>query len=583
MAQEQTTSDIEKMRHSFAHVLAMAVLEIFPDVKLGIGPAIDNGFYYDFDLSRKLTAEDIPEIEEHMKKIISQDLQFQQIFLPREEAIDSLNQRGQVYKTELLNEIPDEEVSFYKTGEDFIDMCRGPHVNSTKDLKAFKIMSIAGAYWRGDEKRPQLQRIYGAAFNTQKELDEHLELLEELKKRDHRKLGKELQLFTTDPEAGQGLIMWLPKGAQIRRLMEDFQYKEQVALGYHHVYSPHIANIQLYKRSGHWDHYRDDMYSSMIIDDDEYVLKPMNCPHHIKMYASDLRSYRDLPYKIAEFATVYRYEKSGEISGLSRTRGFTQDDAHIFCSEDQIREEVKEAIQLTQKLLEAYGFDNYRVRLSLHDPEKKEKYIDKPELWERAEQELKDTLADLKMTYVEGTGEAAFYGPKVDFLVKDALGREEQCGTVQLDFNLPERFEISYTDEEGKQQVPVLIHRAPLGSFERFFSRMIEHTNGAFPVWLSPTQVVIIPINDTHADYAAEVKKKLNAKDIRVNIDSRTETMQAKIRDAELDRIPYMLIVGDKEVTNKGVSVRPRHGNDLGLMNMDEFVTRITNEIKDYH
>lgn len=578
--QQQNISEIEKMRHSFAHVLAQATTRLFPEAKLGIGPAIENGFYYDFDLQIKLTPEDLPKIEKEMKKIIDDEIPFQQVILSREEAMDALHQKGQIYKTELLNEIPDEEVSFYKTSEDFIDLCRGPHVDHTGKLKAFKLMSIAGAYWRGDEKRPQMQRVYGIAFKTQKDLKEHLKNLVEMKKRDHRKLGKELELYMIDETAGQGLVMWLPKGALIRKIIQDFEYEEQIKLGYQHVITPHIANIDLYKESGHWDHYRDSMYSPMVIDNEKYVLRPMNCPHHVKIYQSKIRSYRELPIRLAEFATVYRYEKSGELSGLSRVRGFTQDDGHIFCSEDQIKDMVKETINLTIRLITSLGFHNYRVRLSFHDPKNKKKYLDMPKLWERAEKQLKEILEEMNINFDEGIGEAAFYGPKVDFMVKDVFGREEQCGTVQLDFNLPEKFDLKYIDSNGSEKRPVMIHRAPLGSFERFFSRVIEHYGGAFPVWLSPVQALIIPISEKFSTYAKSVAENLQKNNLRVDINQRDETLQAKIRDAELEKIPYMLVVGKKEKINRAVAVRPRFGQDLGMMKIDEFISRIKEEIE---
>jgi len=573
-------SEEEKMRHSLSHVLADAVLRIFPEAKLGIGPAIENGFYYDFDLPRKLNEEDLGKIETEMKKIIKEDLPITQVYFSRDEAMDILHQKGQLYKTELLSEITDEQISFFKTGNEFTDLCRGPHVKSTGKLKAFKLTSIAGAYWRGDEKRPQMQRIYGIGFKTEEDLNKHLENQLEMKKRDHRKLGKELELFLIDEMAGQGLIMWLPKGFIIRKEIENFEYQEQIKLGYQHVITPHIANVDLYKTSGHLEHYKDSMYPIMKIDEEEYVLRPMNCPHHIRIFASKIRSYRDLPYKIAEFATVYRYEKSGELSGLSRVRGFTQDDGHIFTTVEGIKEAVKETLDLTIRIFNALGFFNFNIRLSLRDPEdKRNKFINKPELWKKAENQLKEILEEDKHQYTEGIGEAAFYGPKIDFLVKDVFGREEQCGTIQLDFNLPERFKIKYTDEKGEQKTPVMIHRAPLGSFERFFSRLIENTGGAFPVWLAPVQARIIPISDKFNAYANLVKNKLEEKNIRVDIDSKAETLQSKIRESEVEKIPYMLVVGKKEQENNAVAVRPRSGTDLGLMKTEEFISRIIEEI----
>lgn len=578
--QHENLSDIEKMRHSASHVLAMAVLRKFPEAKLGIGPAIEDGFYYDFDLPRQLTQEDLAKIEKEMKQIIKDEIPIQQVVLPREEAIDALNQRGQLYKTELLAEIPDGEISFFKTGDEFSDLCRGPHIENTGKIGAIKLMSIAGAYWRGDEKRPQLQRIYGIAFKTKRELKEHLEKIEEMKQRDHRKLGKELELFELDEETGQGLPLWLPKGAKIRKLIEDFEYSEQEKRGYQHVYTPHIANIKIYKKSGHWDHYQDDMYSPIEIDKEQYILKPMNCPHHIKIYQTKKRSYRELPYRIAEFATVYRYEKSGELTGLSRVRGFTQDDGHIFCTQEQIKEEVKGTLDLIRTILKAIGFDNYRLNLSIRDPENSKKYIDKPKLWNKSETALREVLEEEKLPFTVEIGDAAFYGPKIDFMIKDAFGREEQCGTTQLDFNLPEKFKLTYTGEDGEDHTPVMIHRAPIGSFERIFSRLIEHHGGAFPLWLSPVQIMIIPITDKQVVYAELVKSKLESHGLRVSIDDRQEKMQAKIRDSQVEKIPYMIIVGEKEKNSKTVSVRPYGEVDLGMMKIEEFIDRACEEIE---
>ncbi|MDD3647107.1 MAG: threonine--tRNA ligase [Candidatus Dojkabacteria bacterium] len=586
MSQEENknrTSELEKMRHSLSHVLAHAVMRLHPDAKLGIGPAIEDGFYYDIDFPKKLTEEDLPKIEKEMRKIISEEYPIQQVILPRDEAMDMLHQQGQIYKTELLNEIPDEEISFYRTGDDFIDMCRGPHMEHTGRLGAFKLMNIAGAYWRGDEKRPQMQRIYGVGFKTEAELNKYLENQAELKKRDHRKLGRELELFMTDDKAGQGLILWLPKGAIIRKIIEDFEYGERVKLGYKPVYTPHIANLELFKQSGHWQHYRDSMYSPLEIDKEKYLLKPMNCPFHAKIYSRKIRSYRDLPIKYAESGTVYRYEKSGELSGLERVRGFTQDDAHVYMREDQIHTLVKETLEATIKLITALGFVNYQVRLSLwdtQDPKKRDKYIDKPNLWNKAERQLREVLEDMKIDHIEGIGEAAYYGPKIDFLVKDALGREEQCGTVQLDFNLPERFDLKYVDKGGKEKRPVMIHWAPLGSMERFFSRLIEHYGGAFPVWLSPVQVRIIPISEKFINYANLVREELMKNNLRVEVDEKDETLQAKIRDAEMEKVPYMLVVGKKEKETQAVAVRPRSGQDLGMMKLEEFLERVKDDIE---
>jgi threonyl-tRNA synthetase len=570
----------ERMRHSLAHVLAQAVLRVYPDAKLGIGPAIEDGFYYDFEFPMQIAQEDLEKLENEMKKIVEEEYPIKQIFIPRNEAMDMLHQHGQLYKTELLQEIPDEEVSFFKTGEEFSDMCRGPHVQHTGKIGAFKLTRLAGAYWRGDETRPQLQRIYGVAFKTQQELDKYFEDQEEMKNRDHRKVGKELKLFTVSEEVGSGLPIWLPNGSIIRKLIQDYIYSEQVKAGYVHIVTPHIGKVDLYKTSGHWDHYRENMYAPIVIDDEQFILKPMNCPHHIQVFTDEKRSYRELPMRVAEFGTVYRYEQSGELSGMSRVRGFTIDDAHIFCTPEQVQQEFVNAIELALKVLKGLGLRDYRMEISLRDPEDKKKYTGDDKLWSRAEKGIKDAVNQLGLVAREIPGEAAFYGPKLDFKFKDVFGREHQLSTIQLDFNLPERFDLKFTDEKGNEQRPVMIHRALLGSFERFFSIFIEHYGGAFPVWIAPVQAMIIPISENFEIYAKQVKEELAKKGIRVEIDRRSETMQAKIRDAQIQKVPFMLIVGEKEQKNEAVAVRPRSGQDLGMIKLADFKKDLLKKIK---
>ncbi|MBN1915520.1 threonine--tRNA ligase [Candidatus Dojkabacteria bacterium] len=575
------TSYEEKMRHSAAHILAAAVLRIYPEAKLGIGPAVENGFYYDFEFPKQITPEDLPAIEREMKSIVEEELPITQTFIPREQAMDMLHMRGQIYKTELLQEIPDETISFFKTGEEFSDLCRGPHVKHTGKIGAFKLTHIAGAYWRGDETRPQLQRIYGLAFKTQKKLDDFVEMQEEMKLRDHRKLGKELELFTVSDMIGAGLPIWLPKGATIRKVIQDFLYKEQESAGYQHIIAPHIGKVDLYKTSGHWDYYKDNMYSPIKIDEEEFILKPMNCPHHIQAYDVKKRSYRELPLRLAEFGTVYRYEQSGELSGMSRVRGFTIDDAHIFCEPEQVQSEFVASIKLALKVLRALGLSDYRLEISLRDPENKKKYSGNDDLWDRAEKAIKDSVKVLGLVAREMEGEAAFYGPKLDFKFKDVFGREHQLSTVQLDFNLPEKFKLTYINKKGIEERPVMVHRALLGSFERFFSIFIEHYGGAFPLWLAPVQAEIIPISENFMVYAKKVKKMLEEAGIRSEIDDRDETMQSKIRDAQLQKVPYMLVIGEKEEKNEGVAVRPRAGQDQGMVKLAEFIRDASKKIED--
>jgi threonyl-tRNA synthetase len=571
---------IQRMRHSAAHVMAEAVQEIFPDAKFAIGPAIEDGFYYDFDLPRALTPEDLPEIESRMKRIIAGNFPFLRDRWPREKALDYFRDKGQVYKVEIIENLPDEEVGIYQQSK-FLDLCRGPHVEHTGQIGPVKLMRVAGAYWRGDERRPMLQRIYGTAWFDQEELDQYLWRLEEAQKRDHRKLGRDLKLFFLSDDVCAGVPMFLPRGEMIRHLMEDYVRQTQEKYGYQHVWTSHLGKVRLYKTSKHWFTYRENMFPMMqgeqeLGEDDAYVLKPMNCPHHITMYKSQMHSYRELPVRYAEFATLYRYEKAGTLTGLARVRSLTQDDAHVFLRPDQIQQEFNSAVNLTLEVFETYGLTDYRVRLSLRDPQKKEEYVGHDDVWEMAESVLRSAVESKGLPYEIGIGEAAFYGPKVDFMVRDALGREWQCSTVQLDFIQPENFELEYIGEDGQPHRPVMIHRAVTGSTERFMAMLIEHFAGALPVWLSPVQAMIIPISDRHHEYASKVFDSLKAAGIRAELDIRGERMNAKIRDAQLQKIPYMLVVGDKEATADAVSVRLRTNVDLKSMPLSQFLERIT-------
>ncbi|MFC1990535.1 threonine--tRNA ligase [Chloroflexota bacterium] len=563
---------LETMRHSAAHVMAEAVLSVFPDAKFGIGPAIEDGFYYDFDLPRSLTLDDIPVIENKMSEIIASDLPFIRKEMAKEEA-----QRlfvPQPYKLELLAEIPDDKVSVYQQGS-FVDLCRGPHVSSSGEIKAFKLISIAGAYWRGDEHRPMLQRIYGVAFDTKDALADYLQKLEEAAKRDHRKLGKELDLFSIHEEAGPGLVHWHPRGATIRRIIEDFWKDEHIKRGYDIVYTPHIAKVDLWKTSGHWEFYRENLYSPMNIDEQLYIVKPMNCLGHILMYKTKLHSYRELPLRYAELGTVYRYERSGVLHGLARVRGFTQDDAHIFCRFDQLEEEVTQVLNLALFMIDIFGFTNYKVMLSTRP----EKYAGVLEDWEKATDTLQKALARSRIDYEVDPGEGVFYGPKIDIKFEDAIGRAWQGPTIQVDFNLPQRFDVNYIGEDGKEHLVVMVHRTVLGSMERFLASLIEHYGGAFPVWLAPVQAKIIPVADRHLDYAYEMETKLKAESIRAEVDARSERVNQKIRQAQLEKTPYMLIVGDKEIANSTVSIRLRSGEQLNDQPLDSFKETIKTAI----
>ena len=559
---------LEIMRHSASHIMAEAVEALFPGVKFGIGPAIEDGFYYDFDLPRPLTMDDLPAIEAKMKEIVAAGLKFERKEVSAKEALKLF--AGQPYKIELINDLGADKVSLYTQGK-FTDLCRGPHVKSSKDVKAFKLTSVAGAYWHGDEKRPMLQRIYGVAFDNQKELDEYIARIAEAAKRDHRKLGKELDLFSLHEEAGPGLVYWHPKGATVRQLIEDFWKTEHRRRGYDIVYSPHIAKVHLWETSGHWNFYRENMYSPMEIDEVEYVVKPMNCPFHILIYKTQLRSYRQLPLRYAELGTVYRYERSGVLHGLARVRGFTQDDAHIFCTPDQIEAEVTDVVELARFMMQTFGFEKYEMMLSTRP----EKYAGELERWDMATDALRNVLENLHIDYKVDPGEGVFYGPKIDVKLKDALGRLWQGPTIQVDFNLPERFDVNYVAEDGQEHQVVMIHRTVLGSMERFFACLTEHYAGAFPLWLAPVQVVLIPIADRHTDYARKLFKDMRAKDVRVQLDDRSERMNLKIREAQLNKTPYMLVIGDKEIEKVTMSVRSRSGEDLGSLSYTDFMSRM--------
>jgi len=569
---------LEVMRHSAAHVMAEAVQSIFPDVRFGIGPAIESGFYYDFDLPRSLTPDDLSLIEAKMSEIIASNVPFVAEEVTKEEARRLF--AAQPYKLELIDEIPDEKVSLYRQGS-FVDLCRGPHVSSTGEIKAFKLVSIAGAYWRGDEHLPMLQRIYGIAFDTEEALAEHLKNLEEAARRDHRKLGVELDLFSIHEEAGPGLVHWHPKGAVIRRVIEDFWRDEHIKRGYDILYTPHISKSDLWKTSGHWEFYRDSMYSPMEMEGQEYVLKPMNCLGHILIYKTRLRSYRELPLRWAELGTVYRYERSGVLHGLSRVRGFTQDDAHIFCRFDQLEDEVVGVLDLARFMMETFGFTSYRVFLATRP----EKYAGASEVWEEATETLRQALTRLEIDYDIDPGGGVFYGPKIDIKLEDALGRAWQGPTIQVDFNLPQRFDVTYVGEDGQEHPVAMVHRTVLGAMERFLASLIEHYGGAFPVWLAPVQVMVIPVADRHLDYARKLEAELSSEGVRIKVDARSERVNLKVRQAQLDKIPYILVVGDKEVAAATVSVRLRSSEQLSSQSFDSFKetvrVAIANRVKD--
>ncbi|WP_374109813.1 threonine--tRNA ligase [Priestia aryabhattai] len=572
---------LEIMRHSTAHLMAQAIKRLYKDAKvqLGVGPVIENGFYYDIDMEDSITPEDLGKIEKEMKKIVNSNIEIERKEVSREEAIQLYKEVGDELKLELIDAIPaGEKVTIYQQGE-FFDLCRGVHVPSTGKIKEFKLLSVAGAYWRGDSDNQMLQRIYGTAFFTKADLDEHLRLLEEAKERDHRKLGKELNLFTNSQKVGQGLPLWLPKGATIRRIIERYIVDKEVSLGYQHVYTPVLGSVELYKTSGHWEHYQDDMFPAMEMDNEDLVLRPMNCPHHMMVYKQGIHSYRELPIRIAELGTMHRYEMSGALSGLQRVRGMTLNDAHIFVRPDQIKEEFIRVVRLVEAVYKDFGFENYSFRLSYRDPEDTEKYFDDDAMWEKAQSMLKDAMDELDLDYYEVEGEAAFYGPKLDVQVKTALGKEETLSTVQLDFLLPERFDLTYVGEDGKQHRPVVIHRGVVSTMERFVAFLIEEYKGAFPTWLAPVQVQVIPVSPTvHLEYAKEVQEQLQLAGIRVELDSRDEKIGYKIREAQMQKIPYMLVVGDKEVEDKAVNVRKYGEQDSETVNFQAFLQNVKAE-----
>ncbi|MBN2577936.1 MAG: threonine--tRNA ligase [Pirellulales bacterium] len=575
---------LDVMRHSCAHVMARAVMRLFPDVQLAFGPTIENGYYYDFDLEHPISEEDFPKIEAEMARIVKEDEAFERVEMDHAEAVQFFGELRQRLKVEHLEDgLKDQrQVSFYRQGE-FIDLCRGPHVPRSGLIGAFKLLSVAGAYWKGDATKQQLQRLYGTAFFSKDDLEKHLKQLEEAKRRDHRLLGRQLQLFLIDPAVGSGLVFWLPKGAVVRRELENFLYNELIKRGYQPVYTPVIGNVHLYETSGHYPYYKDVQFPPIeMADGERYLLRPMNCPHHITIYQSQPRSYRDLPLRLAEFGTVHRFEQSGELTGMTRVRGFTQDDAHIFCTEEQVADEFRGCIEMTQHVLKTLGLDEYRVRLGLRDPQET-KYVGDPAVWEKAEAALIGVCStmDLPQLKIE-RGEAAFYGPKADFVVTDCIGREWQLGTVQLDYNLPspQRFGLEYIGPDNAPHQPVMIHRAPFGSFERFTGVLIEHFAGAFPLWLAPEQVRVMVVSQKAEDYGREVQRRLAAAGLRVSGDYRAEKIGAKIRDAQLELIPYMFVLGAREAAEGKVAVRDRLAGDLGAMPLEEAVDKLQAEIQ---
>ncbi|MBE6336331.1 MAG: threonine--tRNA ligase [Lentimicrobiaceae bacterium] len=569
--------------HSSAHLMAEAIEQLYTGVKFGIGPSIENGFYYDVDFGTNvITEEDLAKIEKRMMELASQKQAFERVDVSKAEAMKHFTDKGDEYKQELISELEDGTITYYKTGT-FTDLCRGPHIPDTSCIKAIKLLSIAGAYWRGDEKRKQLTRIYGITFLKKKELEEYLVLLEEAKKRDHRKLGKELELFMFSEMVGKGLPMWLPKGTALRLRLQEFLTKIQKQYGYEQVMTPHIGNKQLYETSGHWDHYGHDSFQPITTPEEGevYLLKPMNCPHHCMIYKWQPRSYKDLPLRLAEFGTVYRYEQSGELHGLTRVRSFTQDDAHIFCRPDQVKDEFIRVMEIIEIIFKALKFDNFEAQISLRDPEDTEKYVGTDENWERAEAAIVEACKEKGLPAVVEYGEAAFYGPKLDFMVKDALGRRWQLGTIQVDYNLPERFDLTYIGSDNEKHRPVMVHRAPFGSMERFVAVLLEHCAGDFPLWLTPDQVMILPVSEKYHDYAEKLNELLKRNEIRTLIDMRSEKIGRKIRDAEMKKVPYMLIVGEKEMNENSVSVRKHGQGDLGSMSVEDFIAMIEKQVKE--
>ncbi|MFJ7683620.1 threonine--tRNA ligase [Peribacillus butanolivorans] len=571
---------LEVLRHSTAHLMAQAIKRLYKNAKFGVGPVIEGGFYYDMDLEESLTPEDLPLIEKEMKKIVNENLEIARIEVSRDEAISRFKEIGDEYKLELIDAIPaDQQVTIYEQGE-FFDLCRGIHVPSTGKIKEFKLLSVAGAYWRGDSKNKMLQRIYGTAFFKKEDLSEHLRFLEEAKERDHRKIGKELNLFMSSQKVGQGLPMWLPKGATIRRTIERYIVDKEERLGYDHVYTPVMGSVDLYKTSGHWDHYQDDMFPVMEMENEQMVLRPMNCPHHMMVYKNGIHSYRELPIRIAELGLMHRYEMSGALSGLQRVRGMTLNDAHIFVRPDQIKEEFKRVVNLVLEVYKDFDIKDYSFRLSYRDPQDKEKYFDDDAMWEKAQSMLKSAMDELGLDYFEAEGEAAFYGPKLDVQVRTALGKDETLSTVQLDFLLPERFDLNYVGEDGKQHRPVVIHRGVVSTMERFVAYLIEEYKGAFPTWLAPIQAQVIPVSpEVHLDYAKEVQEKLKAEGIRVDLDTRDEKIGYKIREAQMQKIPYMLVVGDNEAQEGSVNVRKYGEQKSETVAFEDFVSAIKAEV----
>jgi threonyl-tRNA synthetase len=567
--------------HSSAHLLAEALESLYPGIHLGIGPAIDQGFYYDIDFGdHAFSSDDFEWVEKKMQALASAGSPYERKEISKAQAIDYFAHKGDPYKLELLEGLEDGQITFYSQGQ-FTDLCRGPHLPDTSQIKAVKLLNTAGAYWRGNEKNKQLTRIYGVSFPTAKELEQHLHLLEEARKRDHRKLGRELELFTFSEKVGMGLPLWLPKGAMVREVLEQFLRRQQVRAGYVQVVTPHIGHKELYQTSGHWDKYGQDSFRPILTphEGEEYLLKPMNCPHHCEIYKSKPRSYRDLPLRLAEFGTVYRYEQHGELHGLTRVRGFTQDDAHLFCRDDQVKDEFKKVISLVLKVFDVLGFEKYTAQISLRDPENRIKYIGTDEAWVKAEQAIMEATSEMGMQTITVSGEAAFYGPKLDFMVHDALGRSWQLGTIQVDYNLPERFDLTYVGADNARYRPVMIHRAPFGSMERFVALLIEHCAGNFPLWLAPEQVAILPISEKFQDFAMEIKTMLTSADIRSTIDHRDEKIGRKIRDAELQKVPFMLIIGEKEAKSRTVAVR-RHGQGEGeTLDLEAFVALLNTEL----
>jgi threonyl-tRNA synthetase len=570
---------LQVFRHSAAHLLAAAVLELYPDVKLGIGPPIDTGFFYEFVRAEPFTQDDLEKIEAKMHELAAKDFPNERKLIPKPEALELYRKSNQEFKCELVEEKATEPmVSFYTTGK-FIDFCRGPHIPSTARIKAFKLMSVAGAYWKGKESNPQMQRIYGACFIDQKELDEYLHKLEEAKRRDHRRIGKELGLFTVSDLVGAGLPLWLPKGATIRRLLEDYILEKERRAGYQHVYTPDLAKVDLYMRSGHWAHYHEDMFPPMDLETEQLVLRPMNCPHHILVYESKKHSYRDLPVRIAELGTMYRYERSGVLSGLSRVRCMTLNDAHIFCTPEQIKEEFAGVMRLVEQAYRDLGITQYTYRLSLRDKLNRAKYVENDEMWDLAENMLREAMNSLNLPYTEAPGEAAFYGPKLDIQLADVMGHQETYSTIQIDFHLPNQFELGYVGADGQQHRPVMIHRGVISTMERMISYLIELYAGAFPVWLAPVQAVVLPITERQNDYAKQVREKLLDGGVRAELDDRNEKLQAKIRDAQLQKVPYMLVIGGKEAEAGTVSVRHRAKGDLGARPLEQFSADLRAEI----